>query len=93
MGTVTYEYDGKMLFSAELVASRDVAAMGEVVSSADPITIGEEDEHPSVGSYLLVWILVAVLIIIIIIVIKLLMSRGRYRRRGKRRGYYVYRKR
>lgn len=93
LGTVTYEYDGKTLFSAELVASRDVAAMGEVVSSADPITIGEEDEHPSVGSYLLVWILVAVLIIIIIIVIKLLMSRDRYRRRGKKRGYYVYRKR
>ena len=32
-------------------------------------------------------------LIIIIIAIKLLMSRGRYRRSGKRRGYYVYRKR
>lgn len=104
LGTIYYKYDGYSLFSADLVASRDVAAAnGSALNpqSSSPITLNSEEvekEKDSSRAWLF-WALVCLLLLILIIVLRLLSMRSTRRRRrsgrnvrSRRSTYRVYRR-
>lgn len=93
LGTISYQYNGVTLFTAPLLASRDVEQAATVVESnspsTDPLIVstidgnGEEDG----GSGWLFWVLLLAAFIIIVLVAKVLSSRRRRHRARKRRAY------
>jgi len=97
VASVTYQYEGKTLFTADAYAARSVMAM---VSAEDTPASGNSlmeapiDDKKDASPWLF-WILVLVVILIIILVIAILIARKRRRRRRSRRSSssYIYRSR
>ena len=84
VGTVTYKYEGNVIYTADLVALRDVAEMQEPVPSINDIEISAPEPADEPASYLFLWILLAVLVIALLIVVYMLLTgRGLVRRRKK----------
>ncbi len=92
LATVSYQFEGKTLFTADAYASRDVQAMGGGVVNT-PGVPQLEDPTPrsgNAGPWLFI-ILVAVVILLIVIGISALRHRRTIRRRRNRRTTYAYR--
>jgi hypothetical protein len=92
LATVSYQFEGKTLFTADAYASRDVQAMGGGVVNT-PGVPQLEDPTPrggSAGPWLFI-ILVAVVILLIVVGIAALHNRRSVRRRRSRRTTYAYR--
>lgn len=86
VGTAVYQYNGHALFTADLVATRDVNEMGSAVISPSASPLITESQMPEKQeSSLLFWILVVVGLLAVVVVIKLLQSRKRRRRRRRSR--------
>ncbi|MDO4568641.1 MAG: D-alanyl-D-alanine carboxypeptidase family protein [Clostridia bacterium] len=91
VGTVTYSYNGTAIYTANLIATRDVDDISVPTATPGELVIEEPpDESPR---WLLVWILLAVLIIVAVLVIMLIASKKSGRIRSRRRGYYVTKRR
>jgi D-alanyl-D-alanine carboxypeptidase (penicillin-binding protein 5/6) len=93
LATVSYQFEGKTLFTADAYASRDVQAMGGGVVNTPGVP---QLENPtprggSAGPWLFI-ILVAVVILLIVVGIAALRNRRSVRRRRSRRATtYAYR--
>ncbi|MBQ3108165.1 MAG: D-alanyl-D-alanine carboxypeptidase [Clostridia bacterium] len=96
VGSAVYQYNGRTLLTADLVASRDVAELSTVVHSpsSNPLVLEELPPDDEKGSSLLFWILLVIAILAVIIVIRILKTRRSRRRNARRRrgGSYVYRR-
>ncbi len=92
LATVSYQYEGKTLFTADAYASRDVLAMGGGVVETPGIPLIDEPtaRTGSAGPWLFI-ILAAVVILFIVVAIAFVRSRSRLRRRRSRRTTYAYR--
>lgn len=94
LGTASYQYNGKTIFTAPLIASRDVTAASSLDQPGGTPLVDGKKQPQSPGNSLVFWLLVAVIILIIVIILRLLVTRrARKYRRGRRKSYYVYRKR
>ena len=93
LGTVSYQYNGVTMFTAPLIASRDVAAAATVISNTDspassPLIVSSPDmDDGEGGSGWLFWVLLLAALVIIVFIAKLLSSRRRRHRAKKRRVY------
>lgn len=91
LGTITYQYNGKPLFTASLTASRTVAQLGETAgdrpNGTDPLYIEPINGTDKGGGWLF-WVLIILLVILVYLVIKLL---SRKRQRRMRKAYRVKR--
>lgn len=97
VGTITYQYEGSTLFTADAIATRTVNAMGGgVVNTPDARLLETDLRQKNPASPWLFWILVLVVIAVAVIVIRtILLRRNRLRRRrtrSRRSGGYIYRK-
>ena len=87
LGTVSYQYNGVTMFTAPLIASRDVAEAATVVSdTASPNSSPDVNDNEG-GSGWLFWALLIAALVIIVLIAKVLSSRRRRRRAKKRRAY------
>lgn len=93
LGTVSYQYNGVTMFTAPLIASRDVAEAATVVSdtaspNSSPLIVSSPDVNDNEGgSGWLFWALLIAALVIIVLIAKVLSSRRRRRRAKKRRAY------
>lgn len=90
VGQVEYSYNGKVLYTADLIAQDSVNEIGSIVEtdpSASPLLVDAEEPK---GNPFLVWFIILAVILILLVVIKLVASR-RYRRRRRRRRPSAYR--
>ena len=90
VGQVEYSYNGKVLYTADLIAQDSVNEIGSIVEtdpSASPLLVDAEEPK---GNPFLVWFSILAVILILLVVIKLVASR-RYRRRRRRRRPSAYR--
>ena len=93
LGTVSYQYNGVTMFTAPLIASRDVAEAATVVSdtaspNSSPLIVSSPDVNDKEGgSGWLFWVLLIAALVIIVLIAKVLSSRRRRRRAKKRRAY------
>ena len=93
LGTVSYQYNGVTMFTAPLIASRDVAEAATVVSdtaspNSSPLIVSSPDVNDNEGgSGWLFWVLLIAALVIIVLIAKVLSSRRRRRRAKKRRAY------
>ncbi|MEG1772968.1 MAG: D-alanyl-D-alanine carboxypeptidase family protein [Clostridia bacterium] len=86
VGTIDYVYNGEVIFTANLYATRDVAAGAGGTASSGYIV----DDPPAteiVGNEWLFWLLAAVLVLILIIIIRLISRRKSQIRRRRRTSY------
>ena len=92
LGTVSYQYNGVTMFTAPLIASRDVAEAATVVSdtaspNSSPLIVSSPDVNDNEGgSGWLFWTLLIAALVIIVLIAKVLSSRRR-RRRAKKRSF------
>ncbi len=100
VGTIYYKYNGLSLFSASLIASRDVLAPESIeVSSpnASPIIVqgrnGDDKESDSSHAWLF-WALLCFVLLVVIVVLRLLSMRSSRRgvSRRRRSNYRIYRR-
>lgn len=93
LGTVAYQYNGVTLFTAPLIASRDVAQAATVVENNTPnaspliVSAPNGEEADDGGSGWLFWVLLLAALIIIVLIAKALSSRRRRHRAKRRRAY------
>ncbi len=94
VGTVSYQYEGRTLLEADLVASRDVIELQTAATSSPSGTplITDNNENGDGNSSLLFWILSGAALLIIIAVIGIIIKNSGRKRRRKLRSYYVYRR-
>lgn len=92
LATVSYQFEGKTLFTADAYASRDVQEMGGGVVNTPgvPQLDNPTPRGGSAGPWLFI-ILVAVVILLIVVSIAALRNRRSIRRRRSRRTTYTYR--
>ncbi len=99
VGTIYYKYNGLSLFSANLVASRDVLAPEGDVSNpnASPIMVqGRKGDADAGSSHAwLFWALLCLVLLAVIVVLRIITMRSKRRypsNRRKRSGYRIYRR-
>lgn len=99
VGTIFYKYNGLSLFSASLIASRDVLApesSGAKNPNASPIIVHNgNDSSSSEGSHTwLFWALLCLILLVAVVVLRLIIMRSGRRRPARRRrsGYRIYRR-
>ncbi|MEG1547634.1 MAG: D-alanyl-D-alanine carboxypeptidase family protein [Clostridia bacterium] len=95
LGTITYSYEDKTLFKADLIASRDVMEIGAAANpSPSPLLMDAPGDQKSGGNSWVFWVLVAVVLLLAIVILRLVNSRKKRMRRTKRRrpSYRVYRR-
>lgn len=94
LGSVIYSYDGQVLLTAELVASRTVAEIAAVVDTQEPSpspliidsnNVPSIDGEPSITWVF--WVLVAAVVIAAAVVIRLLTLKKRRTRSRRKRSY------
>ncbi len=97
LGTVSYQYNGQTLFTANMVASRDVAELGISASNApnsSPLLIDPQGKSTKEGNPLVFWIIFIVVLLLIVLTLRVLAVRKARRRVARRRrmAYRVYRR-
>ncbi len=98
IGTVAYQYEGRTLLTADLVASSDVLDI-QSTAAPDVAPISSPLPDPSAGSASkgnnswIFWVLLAVLLIVIVVIAKVISARRRRWRNNRRRIYKAARRR
>ncbi len=92
LGAITYQYNGATVFTAPLIASRDVAEAATILDNtaspnSSPLIVSAGEPEEDGGSGWLFWVLLIALLIVIVIFAKIVSARRRRRRAKKRRAY------
>lgn len=98
VGTVAYQYEGRTLLTADLVAASDIldvhsTAAPDVAPIASPLPDPSAASSNNGNNSWIFWVLLAVLLIIIVIIAKVISARRRRWRNTRRRIYRSPRRR
>lgn len=98
IGTVAYQYEGRTLLTADLVASGDVldvasTAAPDVAPIASPLPDPSAANSGKGNNSWIFWVLLAVLLIVIVVIAKVISARRRRWRNNRRRIYRAPRRR